>query len=70
MGDGAHAQFLLRALRIDMDPLMVARRIREEVDAVLVERDPLADADFIAFFGDVVSDRIENAHSLSPFPVW
>jgi hypothetical protein len=49
MRDGlAAGHLLLRALDIDMDPLVVAGRLREGVDALLGDVDPLARVDFLA----------------------
>ena len=49
VGDGGAAgQFLFGALLIDMDPLLVAGRFREAVDAVLSHLDPVAGADLCA----------------------
>lgn len=42
---GATWQLLLRALLVDMDPLLVAGRFRELVDSFLRDFDPVARAD-------------------------
>src|SRR5262245_50670792 len=63
VGDGAAGrQLALGALDVDMDPLMVAGRVSEFVDAVLVDLDPFADAELFAdVLGDVgVFDRLHG----------
>ena len=47
MCNGLAARHLgFRTILVDMDPLFVAGRIREVVDAILRDLDPVAGADF------------------------
>ncbi len=62
MRDCRHAQLFLGPLWIDMDPLMVACRFSEHIDPLLIDLDPVADADFFSFFRRVVSNGVKNAH--------
>jgi hypothetical protein len=48
MRDGRAERAVGGALRIDMDPLMVSGRVREPVDAVLVDEDSPARAKLLA----------------------
>ncbi len=53
---------LLRAFDVDMDPLMVARRVREGIHPLLVDHEPVARAEILAHcLGDFV-ERRENSH--------
>ena len=48
MGDGLAARHVRpRALRVEMDPLAVFGRLGEPVDPVLVDLNPVADAEFL-----------------------
>ena len=64
MGDGdAAGQFLLRALLIDMDPLLVTGRFRKQVDPLLRNLDPVADADLGADGGLDLVEVAEYPHA-------
>ena len=45
---GAERALRPRVHRVDVDPLVVAGGFGEQVDALLVDRDPVADADLLA----------------------
>jgi hypothetical protein len=49
VGNGlASGQFLLGALLVDVNPLLVAGCLREQIDTILGYLDPVADADLRA----------------------
>src|SRR5438270_13977289 len=54
----------LGALDIDMDPLMVARRVGEFVDLLLGDRIPVADPDLLAFIGLQIRGAFDFQHRL------
>ena len=54
MGDRAAERTILRTLDVDVDPLVVARRLGEEVDPVLGDLDPVAVAEVLAEEGSEV----------------
>ena len=59
MGDGrAVGGFARAALRIDMDPLLVAGRGGKGVDAFLRDGQPVAQVDFRADFGLQGRERV------------
>src|SRR5687767_1993271 len=67
MGDGGAAgQFLLGALLIDMNPLLVAGRFREEVDPLLRYLDPFAHADLGADGSFDLAEVAEDTHVRDP----
>src|SRR4051812_29378268 len=67
MRDSLAARHLrFRALLIDMDPLLVAGRIRKLVDAILRNLDPVADADLCADGGSEIFETVEYAHKFCP----
>ena len=55
----------LRPPGVDMDPLMVARRIRKGVDAVLRDREPVAGRDLLSDQPGEVR-QIDDGHAASP----
>ena len=58
----AHAQFFLRALGIEVNPLMVAGRIGKHIDPLLVDFIPIADAQFFADSTGIFVKIFKNAH--------
>ena len=63
MGDGGAAgQLFLRALLVDMDPLLVAGRFRELVDSLLRDFNPVAHTDFGADGGFDFVEVAEYPH--------
>jgi hypothetical protein len=61
--DGLAARRLLgSALLVDVNPLLVAGRLRELVDAVLRDLDPVADADLGPDSGSEVVKSVEYPH--------
>ena len=56
MCDGGAIGAGLRALGVDMDPLMVVDSIGEPVDPVLIDRQPVADREVPA---DLVGELID-----------
>ena len=52
-----------RAHRVDVDPLAVAGRLGEAVDARLVDRDPVADADLLADPIGQIAEAFETVHA-------
>ena len=56
-----------RALRVDVDPLVVGGRVGEAIDAVLVDRDPVADDRVLADDRLEIGDRLKRPHAVSLF---
>ena len=58
MGDGAaEGAFASGALRVEVNPLLIAGAMGELIDARLVEKDPRGDADLLADMLGQISDR-------------
>jgi hypothetical protein len=51
---------------VDVDPLVVARRVGEPVDAVLLDREPLAGAERLADGGRQLLDRRAASRTTNP----
>jgi hypothetical protein len=51
---------------VDVDPLMIAGRVGERVDAVLIDSDPLGDAEFLTDGVNGLLDGSNDSHC-SPF---
>ena len=65
VGDGFSAgRFARRALDIDVDPLMVARRVREAVDPLLVDEKPVSDAEFPSGIGGEIRRSVDFDHPI------
>ena len=63
MSDGlAAGQLLLCPVLVDMDPLLVAGRLRKTVDAILGDLNPFADADLGANRSLEFAEVAEDAH--------
>ena len=62
VGDGAAEGPRLRALHVDVDPLVVAGRVGEPVDPVLLDRDPLRGPELLADGGGHLVKGGEDAH--------
>ena len=57
MGDGGAEGAVLGLLRVDVDPLMVARRLGEQIDAALIDLEPVA-------LSEVLADGVEQGLGL------
>ena len=55
-----------RLRRVDVDPLVVARRLGEGVDLVLVDRVPLGVTEVRAHGLLEVGDAVEDPHAFGP----
>ena len=64
VGDGAAERALRRALLVDVDPLVVVGGVGEQVDAVLVDLEPVAGAEVLAHGGGELVDVGEGAHGV------
>ena len=62
MGDGAAERPGRRARHVDVDPLVVARRLRERVHTVLLDGQPVAGAEVLADGGGEVVEAGEGTH--------
>jgi hypothetical protein len=56
-----HGPFL-----VDMNPLLVAGRLRKLVDAILCHLDPVADADLGTDSGPEIFEPVEYPHVVDP----
>ena len=63
---GPTGRFACGAFRVDVDPLLVAGRFGELVDAILGNFDLVADADFGADSALEVVKIVEHAHLAAP----
>ena len=62
MGDGAAERPRRRAVDVDVDPLVVAGRLGELVDPVLLDGQPLAGAEILADRVGELVEAGEGAH--------
>ncbi len=65
MGDGRAKRSRFGALRIDMNPLVVARGLGKLVDPFLGDFDPVAHSDFLAHACGHFSKRFKGFHRRS-----
>jgi hypothetical protein len=72
MGDGRAKQaFPLSPLHIDMNPLMIACKVGEMIDPLLVNRYPLGDPKFLSnILTDGTYTVIAARHMCPPAPLW
>jgi len=56
----------LGTLDIDMDPLVIARRVGEFVDLLLRHPEPVADPDLLTLIGLQIGGAFDFQHRLSP----
>src|SRR6478735_2078424 len=63
VGDGAPERAVLGAVDVDVDPLVVTGGLREDVDALLVDRQPIGGAELLTGGGGHFVESLEDAHA-------